>query len=43
MPALTPKLFLLEDLQDVGTTKDLPRGDLDALRAVAGRIESFIA
>ena len=43
MPAQTTKLFNLEDLEDVGGTKDLPRGDLDALRAVADRIESFMA
>ena len=43
MPAQTTKLFLLEDLEDASGTRDLPRGDLDALRAVASRIESFIA
>ena len=43
MPAQTTKLFPLEDLEDVSTTKDLARGDLDALRAVANRITSFMA
>ena len=42
MPAQATKLFLLDDLEDAGRTKDLPKGDLDALRAVAGRIQSFM-
>ena len=36
-------LFLLDDLEDVDRTRDLARSDLDALRAVASRIENFVA
>jgi hypothetical protein len=35
-------LFLLDDLENVRRTSDLAQGDLDALRAVADRIKSFI-
>jgi len=41
-PAQTTNLFLLEDLEDVGRTSELPRGDLDALRTVGDWIKSFI-
>jgi hypothetical protein len=42
MPAMTTDLFLLEDLEDVSRTKVLAEGDLNALRAVADWITSFI-
>ena len=42
MPAMTTDLFLLEDLEDVSRTKALAEGDLNALRAVADWIKSFI-
>jgi hypothetical protein len=42
MPAKTTDLFLLEDLEDVSRTKALAEGDLNALRAVADWIKSFI-
>jgi hypothetical protein len=42
MPATTADLFLFEDLEDVSRTSALARSDLDALRAVADRITSFI-
>jgi hypothetical protein len=34
--------LLLEDLEDVGRTSELPQGDVDALRTVADWIKSFI-
>jgi hypothetical protein len=43
MPAQTAKLFLLDELEDVSRTRDLAQSDLDALRAVANRIKSFVA
>jgi hypothetical protein len=39
----TTNLFLPEDLGDVGRTSDLAESDLEALRAVADWIESFVA
>ncbi len=42
MPAQTTNLFLLEDLEDVSRTGDLPQSDLDALQTVADWINSFI-
>ena len=45
MPAQTTpaqaNLFLLDDLEDVGRTRALPEGDLDALRAVARVDQGF--
>jgi hypothetical protein len=35
-------LFLLEDLEDVGRTRELAQGDLDALQAVADWIKTFV-
>jgi hypothetical protein len=42
MPAQTTDLFLLEDLEDVGRTSQLPESDLQALRAVADWIKTFV-
>ena len=42
MPTVTTNLFLLEDLEDVGKTNELEDGDLDALRAVAEWITTFV-
>jgi hypothetical protein len=42
-PAQTTHLFLLEDLADVSRTRELAESDLDALRAVAGWIKTFVA
>jgi hypothetical protein len=39
----TKNLFLLEDLEDVGRTKELAESDLDALRSVANWIETYVA
>jgi uncharacterized protein DUF6875 len=39
----TTNLFLLEELEDVSRTRELTDSDLDALRAVAGWIETFVA
>jgi hypothetical protein len=41
-PAETTNLFLLEDLEDDGRTSELPESDLDALRAIADWIKSFV-
>jgi hypothetical protein len=41
-PAKTANLFLLEDLQDVSRTSELPQSDLDALQAVADWIKTFV-
>jgi hypothetical protein len=41
-PAQTTNLFLLEDLEDVSRTSELPQSDLEALRAVADWIKSFV-
>jgi hypothetical protein len=38
----TTNLFLLEDLGDAGRTSELADSDLDALRAVADWIESYV-
>jgi hypothetical protein len=43
MPAQTTNLFLLEDLEDVGRTRELAESDLDALHAVADWIKAFVA
>ena len=45
MPATAEatNLFLLEDLEDVSRTAKLAEGDLDALRAVADWIKTFVA
>ncbi|GLS32520.1 hypothetical protein SAMN04488498_12220 [Mesorhizobium albiziae] len=43
MPALTAKLFLPEDLEDVRRTKKLGESDLSALQAVADWIKTFVA
>jgi hypothetical protein len=42
-PAKTTHLFLLEDLADVSRTRELAESDLDALRAVADWIKTFVA
>jgi hypothetical protein len=42
MPTKTTDLFLLEDLEDVGKTSELAGSDLDALRAVADWIKTFV-
>jgi hypothetical protein len=39
----TTKLFLLEELEDMSRTRELSQGDLDALRAVAHWITTFVA
>jgi hypothetical protein len=42
MAAQTTNLFLLEDLEDSSRTRDLADGDLNALRAIADWIETFV-
>jgi len=42
MPTQTTALFLLEDLEDVGKTSELAKSELDALRAVAEWIKTFV-
>jgi hypothetical protein len=42
MPAQTTNLFLLEDLEDISRTRQLADSDLDALRAVADWIKTFV-
>ena len=42
MPTQTADLLLLEELEDVGKTSELSEGDLDALRAVADWIETYV-
>jgi hypothetical protein len=42
MPAQTTNLFLLEELEDVSRTKELAERDLEALRAVADWIRTFV-
>jgi hypothetical protein len=42
MPTQTTNLFLLEDLEDVGRTRELSESDLDALQAVADWIKTFV-
>jgi hypothetical protein len=39
----TTNLFLLDELEDVSRTKELAESDLDALRAVADWIKTFVA
>ena len=41
-PAQTTNLFLLEDLEDVSRTSELPQSDLEALQTVGDWIKSFI-
>ncbi len=43
MPAQSANLFLPEDLEDVSRTRKLAESDLNALRAVADWIKSFVA
>lgn len=43
MPAEISKLFLLEDLEDTDTTKELAESDRNALRAVADWTKTFVA
>lgn len=42
-PEQTNNLFLLEDLDDAGKTRDLAATDLEALRSVASWMKTFIA
>ena len=42
MPAETAKLFLLEDLEQAAATGELAEGDLEALRATADWIRTFV-
>ena len=42
MPTQTADLFLLEDLEDVGSTSELAETDLDALRTVAAWIRTYV-
>jgi hypothetical protein len=42
MPAQTTNLFLLEDLDDVGRTRELAESDREALHAVADWIKTFV-
>jgi hypothetical protein len=41
MPPQTTNLFLLEDLEDVSRTRELSRGDREALQAVADWIKTY--
>jgi hypothetical protein len=41
-PAETTNLFLLEDLEGVGRTRELAESDLEALQAIADWIKSFV-
>lgn len=43
MPATTTSLFLFQDLEDVSRTGQLAENDLEALRAVADWITTFVA
>ena len=43
MPAQSTNLFLLQDLESSGTTRQLADGDLGALRTVADWIKTFVA
>ena len=43
MPAQTPNLFLLEDLEDASRTRELAESDRNALRAVADWTKTFVA
>src|SRR6185295_15248238 len=42
MQTQTTHLFLLEDLEDVSRTRELAASDLDALRAVAEWIKTYV-
>jgi hypothetical protein len=42
MPAQTTNLFLLEDLEDAGRTRELAESDLAALEAVADWIKTYV-
>jgi hypothetical protein len=42
MPTQTTNLILLEELEDVGRTRELAESDLDALHAVADWINAFV-
>jgi hypothetical protein len=42
MPAQTTNLYLLEELEDIGKTRELAGRDLDALGAVADWITTFV-
>jgi hypothetical protein len=42
MPTGTTNLFLLEDLENVGRTSELAKGDLEALQAVADWIKAYV-
>ena len=42
MTPQTKDLFLLEDLEDVGKTGELAKGDLEALQAVADWIKTYV-
>lgn len=42
MPTQTNNLFLLEDLEDAGRTRELAESDLEALQAIAGWIKTFV-
>jgi hypothetical protein len=41
-PAQTANLFLLEDLEDVSRTSELPQSELEAFQAIADWIKSFV-
>jgi len=43
MPAHNSNLFLLQDLEDLGKTRQLADGDLNALATVADWIRTFVA
>jgi hypothetical protein len=43
MPTQTTNLYLFEDLEDDSRTGELPESDLDALRAVAEWIKTYVA
>ena len=43
MTTQTASLYLLEDLGDTGRTSEVAQGDLEALRAVADWINTFVA
>ena len=42
MPVQTTPLFLIEDLEDVSRTSEVDESDLDALRAVADWIKTYV-
>ncbi|HEX6031673.1 MAG TPA: hypothetical protein VFY90_09575, partial [Tepidiformaceae bacterium] len=42
MPTQTTNLFLLDELEDVGTRSRLAETDLEALQAVAEWIKTFV-